>query len=298
MAAGTRRPARRVWARHIGSPQCRPLPDAPRRDLPVNGEAGGSAAAVRIVLCPKPTCRPGRPLSLRSSRPCSFQGARWWPHGARRSRSACRRRRSRSLYEAIRALEQIRALCAFASTSPACSAIRCNDVARRQVAGSASNRLAPRLADKVARGQRGRSNRENRGTSNPMQRRCADRPVSPFRRVDEFRYHPQGALSASANRRSFSKTDERQVVLELGLEGKFAAKSTGWDEKPGLPRRGPVGDRSQGRAAGSYAMCPPGRRRPNRCCTTSPTTSDGATAAGNGVALRCHLWCRGRQRCR
>ena len=26
------------------------------------------------------------------------------------------------------------------------------------------------------------------------------------------------------------KTDERQVVLELGLEGKFSAKSTGWDE--------------------------------------------------------------------
>jgi hypothetical protein len=28
------------------------------------------------------------------------------------------------------------------------------------------------------------------------------------------------------------KTDECQVALELGLEGKFAAKSTGWDEKP------------------------------------------------------------------
>ena len=26
------------------------------------------------------------------------------------------------------------------------------------------------------------------------------------------------------------KTDERKVVLELGLEAKFAAKSTGWDE--------------------------------------------------------------------
>jgi hypothetical protein len=26
------------------------------------------------------------------------------------------------------------------------------------------------------------------------------------------------------------KTDERKVVLGLGLEGKFAAKSTGWDE--------------------------------------------------------------------
>ena len=26
------------------------------------------------------------------------------------------------------------------------------------------------------------------------------------------------------------KTDERKVVLELGLDGKFAAKSNGWDE--------------------------------------------------------------------
>ena len=26
------------------------------------------------------------------------------------------------------------------------------------------------------------------------------------------------------------KTDERKVVLELGLEGKFVAKSRGWDE--------------------------------------------------------------------
>jgi hypothetical protein len=26
------------------------------------------------------------------------------------------------------------------------------------------------------------------------------------------------------------KTDERKIVLELGLQGKFAAKSTGWDE--------------------------------------------------------------------
>jgi hypothetical protein len=26
------------------------------------------------------------------------------------------------------------------------------------------------------------------------------------------------------------KTDERKIHLELGLEGKFVAKSTGWDE--------------------------------------------------------------------
>ena len=54
-------------------------------------------------------------------------------------------------------------------------------------------------------------------------------------------------LELTARTADHSQTDERQVVLELGLEGKFAAKSTGWDEEPGLPRRGPVGDRSQGR---------------------------------------------------
>ena len=26
------------------------------------------------------------------------------------------------------------------------------------------------------------------------------------------------------------KTDERTIVLEIGLEGKFSAKSSGWDE--------------------------------------------------------------------
>ena len=93
------------------------------------------------------------------------------------------------------------------------------------------------------------------------------------------------------------KTDERKIHLELGLEGKFAAKSTGWDENRVLVEGDQLEIASRA-AAGSYAMCPAGRRRPSRCCTTSTTTSDGATAAGNGVVLRCHLWCRGRQRCR
>jgi hypothetical protein len=30
------------------------------------------------------------------------------------------------------------------------------------------------------------------------------------------------------------KTDERDIPLELGRDGKFAAKSGGWDEKQGL----------------------------------------------------------------
>jgi hypothetical protein len=39
-----------------------------------------------------------------------------------------------------------------------------------------------------------------------------------------------GASWQRANRRIILKTDERKIHLELGLEGKFAAKSTGWDE--------------------------------------------------------------------
>ena len=57
------------------------------------------------------------------------------------------------------------------------------------------------------------------------------------------------------------KTDERKVVLELGLEGKFAAKSTGWDENKVFLERDrlevavderPLGaDASAGEAAGA-----------------------------------------------
>jgi hypothetical protein len=63
---------------------------------------------------------------------------------------------------------------------------------------------------------------------------------------DNFGTTPRG-FTAKREPQITLKTDERKVLLELDLEGKFAAKSTGWDEKPGLPRRGPVGDRSQGR---------------------------------------------------
>jgi hypothetical protein len=32
------------------------------------------------------------------------------------------------------------------------------------------------------------------------------------------------------------KTDQRTVVLELGVGGKFAAKSSGWDENRTFPK--------------------------------------------------------------
>lgn len=41
---------------------------------------------------------------------------------------------------------------------------------------------------------------------------------------------PPGGFMSKRETQIILKTDERKIVLELGLEGKFAAKSTGWDE--------------------------------------------------------------------
>jgi hypothetical protein len=46
------------------------------------------------------------------------------------------------------------------------------------------------------------------------------------------------------------KTDKRNIHLELGRDGKFAAKSTGWDEKSGFPRRRQARSRGQARPLG------------------------------------------------
>jgi hypothetical protein len=57
-----------------------------------------------------------------------------------------------------------------------------------------------------------------------MQRRCTDRPVSRFRRVDEFRWHPPGNMGRS---REPQTTDEHSTSFELRHYGKFTAKSGG-----------------------------------------------------------------------
>ena len=41
---------------------------------------------------------------------------------------------------------------------------------------------------------------------------------------------PPGGFMGKREPQTILKTDERKMVLELGLEGKFAAKSSGWDE--------------------------------------------------------------------
>ena len=94
------------------------------------------------------------------------------------------------------------------------------------------------------------------------------------------------------------KTDERKIALELDLEGKFAAKSRGWDENrvflegdrlevavkngrwvlthlPAGPRRPkPVRHYFTGRRV------TPSQRRERRCVAPSPV----AVETGNGVA--------------
>ncbi len=50
------------------------------------------------------------------------------------------------------------------------------------------------------------------------------------RRLGQFRYHPPGGPWLHANHRSFLKTTQRTINLEMPLGGKFAAKSNARDE--------------------------------------------------------------------
>ena len=42
-------------------------------------------------------------------------------------------------------------------------------------------------------------------------------------------------MAIGRQREIILKTDERDIRFELGRDGKFAVKSSGWDEKQGLP---------------------------------------------------------------
>ena len=62
---------------------------------------------------------------------------------------------------------------------------------------------------------------------------CNDVPrIGQLRRVTRIVsvVRPPGGSMGKREPQIILKTDERKVMLELGLEGKFAAKSTGWDE--------------------------------------------------------------------
>jgi hypothetical protein len=84
------------------------------------------------------------------------------------------------VYEAIRALEQVGVLSWVKRPRP----VRQPGATTLLGAGSPAAfpiaRTLAWLAGKAESAAAGRSNRENRSRRNPMQRRCADRPVSPF----------------------------------------------------------------------------------------------------------------------
>ena len=85
------------------------------------------------------------------------------------------------MYEAIRALEQVGVL-SWVNRPPACSATRCNDVARSRVAGSVSIRLDPGAVRGLS-GECGQGQIKPREPQRPSTR-CNDvARIGQFRRV-------------------------------------------------------------------------------------------------------------------
>jgi hypothetical protein len=90
-------------------------------------------------------------------------------------------------------------------------------------------------------------------------------------RLDNNVTTPRGIMS-KREPRIILKTDERKIVLEMGLEGKFAAKSTGWDEN-WVFLEGKKLEFAVKTAAGCSRTCPRSRdRRPNCSDAVFPAT--------------------------
>jgi hypothetical protein len=81
---------------------------------------------------------------------------------------------------------------------------------------------------------------------------------------------PLGGTTGKREPQIILKTDERNIVLELGLGGKFSAKSRGCDENR-IFLEGATRSRSRPRtAAGSSRICRPSRLSPSWSCTYWP----------------------------
>jgi hypothetical protein len=117
-----------------------------------------------------------------------------------------------------------------------------------------------RFAGKAASAATGGSNRENRGARNPMQRRCTDRLVSQFRRVNQFRDHPPGGFMGKREPQIIPTMDERDIRPEIGREGNYPPNQY-VSMKPGFPR----GRQARGRlgqwSLGADRPAPKARRR-------------------------------------
>jgi len=82
------------------------------------------------------------------------------------------------------------------------------------------------------------------------------------RRHDDW--PPLGIMNKERKRETILKTDQRNLLLELGLQGKFAIKSSGWDENRVLVE----GDRLEIIYAAAAGFQPTSRR--SRGCLGRP----------------------------
>jgi hypothetical protein len=66
------------------------------------------------------------------------------------------------------------------------------------------------------------------GKQSSRRRRCRRAAAASVQ--SQFRHHPLGEDVSRREPEIILKTDERSIVFEPGLGGKFSAKSTAWDE--------------------------------------------------------------------
>jgi hypothetical protein len=83
------------------------------------------------------------------------------------------------------------------------------------------------------------------------------REAPPFEQfdahIDDFEAPPGGLMGTREAQITF-KTEDRDIRLELGREGKFTAKSSGWDKNRVSVR--PTSSRSQSRTAAGCSALP------------------------------------------
>jgi hypothetical protein len=191
------------------------------------------------------------------------------------------------VYKAIRALEQVgvlswvnrikrvREYVPRAVRQPGATTLR--EPGRRQRFQS----LGPWRASPARR--RGRQRAEQTAKTAAPATRCNDvARIGHFPRLTRFGNFvttPRGFMS-KREPQIILKTDERKIHLELGLQGKFAAKSSGWDEN----RVFLEGDKLEievknGRWVLTHLRAKPPEPKP--VLHYFPDASDTATAGGN-----------------
>jgi hypothetical protein len=154
------------------------------------------------------------------------------------------------------------------------------------------------LAGKAESAAASRSNRENRGARNPMQRRCADRPDSPFDPLRQLRNHPPaGGLMASANRRRSSKRMSEAFTSNSG-----ARRNSSQNQALGMRTRFPGGrlasDRGQERPLSADPRARQAGGAEAGASLLPGRLSCGATGAETPLRCAVTSQSRIRQRCR